>query len=118
MKESNILKLIELEASKQGFITLRLNSGTAWGGVLKNTQNLGLILTKLTKINLCPAGTSDLLLIKNNGEVVFVETKTLTGKQRESQINFQNAVEKLGHKYILARSVDDVFKNNGGNIWN
>ena len=39
---------------------------------------------------------------------VAVEVKTATGRQSEPQKKWQNAVEKLGVKYILARSEDDI----------
>ena len=39
---------------------------------------------------------------------VAVEVKTATGRQYEPQKKWQNAVEKLGVKYILARSEDDI----------
>ena len=107
MKESNILKLIELQASKCGYLTLRLNSGMFYQGKLNNTM-AGQILTNLRHINGCPDGTSDLLIIAPNGKVIFCETKTAKGKQRESQKKFQVAVEKLGHTYILARKVEDL----------
>ena len=109
MKESNILKLIELQASKCGCIALRLNSGMFYQGILKNTT-MGQILTNLSHIAGCPDGTSDSLIIAPNGKVIFCETKTATGKQRDSQKQFQATVEKLGHIYILARTVNDVLE--------
>lgn len=39
---------------------------------------------------------------------VAVEVKTATGRQSEPQKKWQKAVEKLGVKYILARSEDDI----------
>lgn len=110
MKESNILKEIQIEASKHNCIAIRLNSGKFYQGTLKNTLNLGLILTQLRHIEGCPEGTSDLLVIAPKSKVIFVETKTLKGKQRDSQIRFQNAVENLGHIYILARTVEDFLE--------
>jgi hypothetical protein len=40
--------------------------------------------------------------------VTWIECKTSTGKQSPQQRNFQEHVESLGHRYILARSVDNV----------
>lgn len=105
MKESNILKLIELEVSKQNCFTLRLNSGIFYQGNFLNGT-----LTNLRYIRGCPDGTSDLLIIAPKGKVIFCETKTATGKQRDSQKQFQATVEKLGHIYILARTVNDVLE--------
>ena len=39
---------------------------------------------------------------------VAVEVKTATGRQSEPQKKWQKAVEKLGVKYILARSENDI----------
>ena len=55
------------------------------------------------------AGVSDLIYITEN-RVLFIETKTSTGRQGESQKKFQSKVEALGYIYILVRSLDD-FKN-------
>lgn len=107
MKESNILKQIELYASKCGYLTLRLNSGMFYQGKLKNTI-AGQILTNLRYVRGCPDGTADLLIIASNGKVIFCETKTAKGKQRQSQVKFQAAVKKLGHTYILAKKVEDL----------
>jgi len=52
------------------------------------------------------SGVSDLIVIKPN-QVVFVEVKTETGRQSESQKRFQSIVEALGYKYILVRSLDE-----------
>jgi hypothetical protein len=38
----------------------------------------------------------------------WIEVKTSTGKQSLEQKSFQEHVESLGHRYILARSVDDI----------
>ena len=39
---------------------------------------------------------------------LWIEVKTAKGKQSEMQKSFQVQVEAEGHKYVLARSVDDV----------
>lgn len=42
------------------------------------------------------------------GQALFIETKTKTGTQRESQQSFEKRAVKEKAIYILARSVDDV----------
>ncbi len=42
------------------------------------------------------------------GRSVAIETKTKRGTQRTSQIRFQNAFERAGGIYIIARSVEDA----------
>lgn len=53
------------------------------------------------------AGVPDLVIV-GKGEVFFVEIKTPTGKQSDSQKEFQREVEARGFKYLLWRSVDDA----------
>jgi hypothetical protein len=38
----------------------------------------------------------------------WIEVKSATGKQSDLQKSFQAQVEAEGHKYILARSIEDV----------
>ena len=104
MTETEIQTNIMLALSKYG-IPIRINSGTAWGGKLVN----GVVIHP-RPIKLAPAGFADILFIGENGRVCFIECKTLTGRQREAQKRFQAAVENLGHKYYVCRSVDDVIK--------
>jgi len=54
-------------------------------------------------------GSPDILgVIGPPGRFLGIETKTLRGKQRESQKRFQKAFEAQGGLYMVARSVDDV----------
>ena len=57
-------------------------------------------------IGLLP-GTSDLIICKPCGELVFVEVKDHKGRQSPKQIDFQQRVTKLGFRYILVRSLED-----------
>lgn len=54
-------------------------------------------------------GQPDLLLLLK-GEVVFVELKTEKGRQKPEQKKFQEAVELLGFRYLLWRSLDDAIR--------
>lgn len=55
------------------------------------------------------SGVSDLILVFKN-KVVFVELKTLKGKQSPNQVLFEGQVKKLGYDYIIWRSLDDCVK--------
>ena len=70
-------------------------------------------------VNIGIKGSSDLMAVKPTvitpemvGQTlavfVAVEVKTATGRQSEPQKKWQKAVEKLGVKYILARSENDI----------
>lgn len=56
------------------------------------------------------AGVADLIIVGNGGRVLFVEMKAGKNKQEDSQVLFQNKVEKLGHKYIICRSREQFMK--------
>ena len=105
MTETEIQTNIMLALSERGAIPIRLNSGRAWQGDFVNG-----IIRHPRPIRLCPEGTADVLAILPGGKTAWIECKTLTGRQREAQKRFQAAVEKLGHKYYVCRSVDDVIK--------
>ena len=55
-------------------------------------------------------GVADLVIVGNNGRVLFVEMKAGKNKQEASQVIFQQKVENLGHKYIICRSLEQFKK--------
>jgi len=61
-------------------------------------------------IQSAPEGTPDLLGVITPGRAFAIEVKAPRGTQRTVQIAWQNAWEKRGGIYILARSLDDVYK--------
>ena len=61
------------------------------------------------------AGVADLVIVGNGGKVLFVEMKAGKNKQEDSQVLFQNKVEKLGHKYIICRSKEQFMKE--ADLW-
>ena len=56
------------------------------------------------------AGVADLVIVGNGGKVLFVEMKAGKNKQEDSQVLFQNKVERLGHMYIICRSKEQFMK--------
>ena len=61
-------------------------------------------------IQSAPEGTPDLLGVMIPGRAIAIEVKAQRGKQRTVQVAWQNAWEKRGVIYILARSLEDVYK--------
>ena len=57
----------------------------------------------------CFKGISDRIVIKN-GIVIFVEFKSLIGKQTKEQIDFEENVIEKGGYYIIVRSLDELIK--------
>jgi len=60
-------------------------------------------------IQSAPEGTPDLLGVMSPGRAFGIEVKSLKGKQRDVQRAFQDAWERRGGIYILARSLEDVY---------
>ena len=55
-------------------------------------------------------GFFDIVMAHEQRGLIFAELKTEKGKQRLAQAAWQSAWEKRGGIYILARSVEDVYK--------
>lgn len=82
---------------------MRINTGAMFG------QHNG----KNWAVRFAKPGTADILCTFFAGGAAFpvvgwIEVKAPDGKQSEAQIAFQEEVEAQGHKYILARSIEDV----------
>jgi len=54
-------------------------------------------------------GLPDIICIKD-GKFIGFEVKTKTGRQRGTQKEAQKKIEKVGGKYYLVRSVDEVIE--------
>lgn len=61
-------------------------------------------------IQSAPEGTPDLMGVMTPGRAFGIEVKTAKGKQRDAQKKWQEAWEKRGGLYILARSLEDVYR--------
>lgn len=107
MKERDIQKCIIDYLAAERIFAFRLNTGGAKvpGGFLR-PHSLG-------------AGAADILAFTEPADdametskywfvPLWIEVKNSKGRQSEEQKSFQEYVEGLGHRYILARSVDDV----------
>lgn len=55
------------------------------------------------------SGVADLIVLLPN-KCIFVEVKTPTGKQSDSQKEFEQHVQSLGFEYHLVRSLDQFKK--------
>lgn len=93
----------------------RNNTGQAWQGQ-RIAARVGqpvivkpgmVILHDARPITFGLPGSADILGV-SDGRAIGIETKTRTGKQRETQEKFQRAFEKAGGLYGLARSEDEA----------
>lgn len=55
------------------------------------------------------SGAADLFLVKGNGlyHGLFIEVKTLTGRQQPSQKEFEAIVTQRRYKYVVVRTFDE-----------
>lgn len=55
------------------------------------------------------AGVADLILLKSNGKygALLIEMKTPTGRQQESQKEWERLISQDGYKYVICRSVSE-----------
>lgn len=118
MTESNLTKLILLEASKLGARLFRNNVGLGWIGKLiriKERKSItvypGDVILKNARpfhAGLCK-GSSD-LIGWFNGRFLAVEVKTKTGKLSLEQKNFIKQVNNNGGIGVVARNIEDFTK--------
>lgn len=74
-------------------------------------QNTGAALGKSGLIRFGVPGQADITgLLIPSGRRIEIEVKDAKGRQRQSQKKFQAMIENAGGIYILARSVEDVYK--------
>lgn len=95
MREIDIQNQIRIALSDYG-IVIRQNTG--------NFQ-----LADGRRIVCGVKGLSDLLFI-GKGFIAFIEVKNENGRVSREQLDFINAVKKLGHRAGVCRSVDDALK--------
>ena len=58
------------------------------------------------------AGVADLILLKQSigYGALLIEMKTDTGRQAQSQKDWQEKIEKDGYKYVVCRSLEDFIR--------
>lgn len=55
-------------------------------------------------------GAADVVIVLNGGRVLWVEFKLPTGRQSDSQKDFEKRITEFGHKYYVCRSIE-AFKD-------
>lgn len=43
--------------------------------------------------------------------MIYLEVKTITGKPRETQVDFGNTIDELGGLYFIVKSIEDTYKS-------
>lgn len=96
-KENAVTTAIKRYLYLRGAVLVRVQSGMVQ--VVKGPHK--------SWMHLAPKGTADMLGVLN-GKAIAIEAKTDDGKQSPEQRAFQEAWEKAGGKYVVARSVEDL----------
>lgn len=91
-----------LKNAKRIVFFMRLNSGKAFvDDGHGNTR----------RIELCPNGTADLLVVLLTGEVLWLEGKTDSGIQSDDQIAFMEMITQTpNHYYVIFRTVSKMIE--------
>lgn len=106
MKESQIQRSILEYLAAKGILAFRMNTGAT------SAEHNG--KTRFMRFGV--AGMADILSFTEKpgwmgtSEItpLWIEVKTATGKQSELQKSFQKQVQWHGHKYVVARSIEDI----------
>ena len=119
MKEIELGKKICLMASNLGHRIFRNNRGESWIGQAVFFSKPAkievypgdVIIRKAKRIHfgLCP-GQGDYLGWSRDGKFISIEVKTETGKIREGQIEFSDAVNKAGGIAGIVRDEETAFE--------
>lgn len=110
MIEVDIMKLIQVHASKLAARLFRNNVAEAWVGVFVRRTPDGTVTLKNARplhAGLC-VGSADLIGWTKDGLFLAVEVKTETGQPTVEQINFITAVRAAGGRAGIARSIEDA----------
>lgn len=117
MTEADLMRLVQIEASKQGARLFRNNVGMGWIGeshvVTRNTcmdvQPGDVVIRRARPLHagLCK-GSSDLIGWTHDGMFCAVEVKTDTGSPTKEQLVFIREVHRAGGFSGIARSEDDL----------
>lgn len=94
--ETKLMREIEIALSSYNCLVLRTNSGIFY-------TNTG------QKVRIGFPGLSDLIAVRPDGQVSFLEVKTgPKAHRREEQVKFIDAMKKRGHRADFVWSVDQA----------
>lgn len=128
MSESDIMKRIQIWASRAGFRLWRNNVAKAYNGIVQRVSMTDRVTVypgdiiirkpRLIHAGLCP-GSSDLIGVRptlitesmigqTKGIFTAIEVKTQRGRTTELQDNFIRAIEDMGGIARVARNTEDL----------
>lgn len=101
-QEHALMNQIRIECGKRQYMVIRMN--VFKGDMLMKNGDVRHIQSGI------PDGFPDLMVLKNNGEVCFIETKIKPRKPTERQFLMINLLKKHGFKAGVAYSLDEALK--------
>lgn len=109
MTEQDILRAIQLQATRLGHRLWRNNSGQGWVGNFVSLRNGRVILDNARPLHagLMP-GSSDLIGLTSSGRFLSVEVKSPRGRLTDEQRAWLDMVRKFGGMAGEARSIEDL----------
>jgi hypothetical protein len=104
-RESDVQKLILDWLAAKGIFAIRMNTGA-----VSASHNGKKRFFRFGMPGMADILAFDALETKLRGLVLptWIEVKGTNGQQSEQQKAFQQMVQRMGHVYILARSLEDV----------
>src|SRR5512147_2547800 len=78
------------------------------GKILYIKNNSGAYAVKGRYVRFGKRGSSDFLVFYEDGRTLHLEVKNEKGKQSAFQKAYQESCEKLGHEYVVVRSLEEV----------
>lgn len=117
MKESDLLKLIQIEASKRGYRMFRNNTGLGWIGktihfskpatIIAMPGDVFIRAARPLHAGLCEGG-SDLIGWNCDGKFTAFEVKTDSGRLTADQQHFLDAVNAAGGIGECVRDITEM----------
>lgn len=116
MKEADIMRLIQVKATRMGLRLFRNNTGMGWAGkIIKFSKPMmvkiypgDVVIKKAYPLRTgLIEGSGDLIGLNNSGRFISAEIKTPQGKPTIAQLNFANFVNQFGGIGIIAESSED-----------
>jgi len=102
--QKNVVAFLRLYAERNNFIVFSVPNEGAGAGPTKLDRIRR--MKKFKKMGLL-AGVADLVII-HKSKVYFLELKSKTGRQEDSQKKFESNCAVVGATYAICRSLDDV----------
>lgn len=119
MKETDIVRQVQMAASKLGGRLFRTNAGMAWAGKSRRLPDGSVIIPHARPFHGVPEGHPDTvgfvpvtitpeMVGQTFARVIYIEVKTEKGRVSDGQRTFIDMVRRMGGLAGVARSPSDV----------